>query len=263
MIKKPVIGIAYSDSSVRDNQMRIRTYVSRKYYRSVFLAGGLPILLPTIDPNFNNRLIAKNETEFPDSYNHLIEQYLNIVDAVVLAGGEDVDPRYQNEDPHPDLDLVNPFRDEFELALTKAVFKKKFNEKKLPVLGICRGIQVMAIALGGKIHQDIKNIQKLQHSQKAPRWATSHKIKIEPDTRLDKLMQSSEIFTNSFHHQAVKHVPDGFKVAAKTSDGIIEAMEFSGDHFMLGVQWHPEETCESDKFSARLFEGLVAAARKN
>ncbi|MGM0599168.1 MAG: gamma-glutamyl-gamma-aminobutyrate hydrolase family protein [Candidatus Rifleibacteriota bacterium] len=263
MKKRPVIGIAYSDSSVRDSQMRIRTYVSRKYYRSVFMADGLPVLLPTIDPNFNNRLAGENNLDFPESYDHILEQYLNMVDAVILAGGEDVDPRFQNEDPHPDIDLVNPFRDEFELALTRAVFNRKFTGRKLPVLGICRGIQVMTIALGGKIHQDIKNIQKLQHSQRAPRWATTHKIKIESSTRLAEIMQNSEIFTNSFHHQSVKDVPDGFKVSAQSSDGIIEAMEFSGDHFMLGVQWHPEETSETDRFSAQLFKGFVAAAKNN
>jgi putative glutamine amidotransferase len=263
MTKKPVIGIAYSDSSLRDNQMRIRTYVSRKYYRSIFMAGGLPILLPTVDPHFNKRLIDEENSDFRENYNHIIEQYLNMVDAIVLAGGEDVDPKFQNEDPHPSLDLVNPFRDEFELALTRAVFKRKFTRRKLPVLGICRGIQVMAIALGGKIHQDIKEIQKLQHSQNAPRWATSHKIAIESGSRLADIMQSSEIFTNSFHHQAVKDVPDGFKVVASSSDGIIEAMESAGDHFMLGVQWHPEETSEADEFSARLFKGFVTAAKSN
>ncbi len=260
MTKRPVIGITYSDSSLCDNSMRIRTYVSRKYYRAIYASGGLPILLPAIDPYLHASITGSNEA-FPKNYDHLVDQYLNMVDGLVFPGGEDVHPKYQNEDPHVKLDLVNPFRDEFELAMAKAAYSNTYNGKKLPALAICRGIQVMAIALGGIIHQDISDICKIQHSQQAPRWETSHKVSIKKGTRLEKLLNSDSIFTNSFHHQAVKKLPDGFIVSAQTSDNIIEAIEAQEQRFFVGVQWHPEETFDTDTSSKNLFKELIAAAK--
>jgi putative glutamine amidotransferase len=260
MTKRPVIGITYSDSSLRDNSMRIRTYVSRKYFRAIYASGGLPILLPAIDPYFHATITDSNEI-FPKNYDQLVDQYLNMVDGLVFPGGEDVHPKYQNEDPHVKLDLVNPFRDEFELAMAKAAYSRTYNGKRLPALGICRGIQVMAIALGGMIHQDISDICKMQHSQQAPRWETSHKISIKRETRLAKLLSTDSIFTNSFHHQAVKKLPKGFMASAHTADSIIEAIEAQEQRFFVGVQWHPEETFATDTHSKNLFKELVAAAQ--
>lgn len=259
MNKRPVIGIAYSDTAIRDNEMRLRTYVSRKYFRAVYRAGGLPLLLPAIDPRLNADL-QENPGDFPESYDHLVDAYLNMVDGLLIPGGEDVHPRFQGEDPHPKLDLVNPFRDEFELALVKAAHTRTYRGKKLPVLGICRGIQVLAIALGGSVYQDIAEVSKVQHAQKAPRWETSHKIKINQDSCLARELGADEIFTNSFHHQAVREVPPGFQVVAQTSDGIIEAIESSDANFFCGVQWHPEETYDTDVYSKNLFKALVKSA---
>ncbi|MDN5280298.1 MAG: putative glutamine amidotransferase [Clostridiales bacterium] len=259
MKKRPIIGIAYSDSSMRDNEMRLRTYVSRKYYRAIYRVGGLPVLLPSVDPKLNRKLNDSDQT-FPENYDHIIDNFLEMVDGVIIPGGEDVHPRYQGEDPHPELDLVNPFRDEFELAMVKAAFSKTYRGKKLPLLGICRGIQVLAIALGGEVHQDISDVRRVQHSQKSPRWETSHKISIENNSKLSKILGQSEIFTNSFHHQAVRKVPDQFNVVASTSDGIVEAIEFAKDRFIMGVQWHPEETFDTDVHSQKLFKALVEAA---
>ena len=248
MTERPLIGIFYADCAVRDNEMHIRTYVSRKYSNAVLLSGGDPILLPV--PFVHD--ISLNEIH------RLAERYIGLVDGILLAGGEDVHPKFQDEDPSPALGGVNPFRDEFELVAAELAY----NKFKKPMFGICRGIQVMAIALGGMVHQDITTMASLQHSQKAPRWAPSHFINIVPDTKLLKIAGDERIMVNSFHHQAVKAVPFGFSTAAETSDGIIEAIEsIDNKRFCLGVQWHPEETFESDKFSRALFKAFVDSCR--
>ena len=244
MAKRPLIGIIYSDCPVRDNEMRIRTYVSRKYSNAILLSGGDPILLPTpFTPGINDREL-----------NRLAERYLSMIDGLLLAGGEDVHPKFQNEDPIPALGCVNPFRDNFEIQTVKLAY----NNSNKPILGICRGIQVMAIALGGKVYQDIASIATIQHSQSSPRWAPSHFINFTSKTRLSKIAANKKIMVNSFHHQAVKKIPENFLISAKTSDGIIEAIELKDkNRFCLGVQWHPEELFDTDEFSKEIFKSFV------
>ncbi len=248
--KRPLIGIAYADSSVRDQEMRIRTYVSRKYFHAVQKAGGDPILLPA--PLL---LPGQNSREF---FERFVMRYLGLVDGLLMPGGEDVHPRFQGEDPLPTLDLVNPFRDEYELLLVE----RARSEFSLPVLGICRGCQVMAIALGGKVHQDLAGVAGVQHSQKAPRWSTSHQVSVVEGSQLARAVKSpsGKIFTNSFHHQAVKEVPAGFVASGHTGDGVIEAIESREARFFVGVQWHPEETFDGDEYSRNLFSSFITAA---
>jgi len=234
MSRKPLVGMTYADMAVRDNEMRIRTYCTRKYFQALQRAGAQVILLPPVE-------------EISE-----MNAYLDLIDGLVLPGGEDVDPRYQNEDPAPKLGIVNPLRDFFEIQITKLAYKRK-----IPTFGICRGIQVMAIALGGSVHQDISHLKVIQHSQNAPRWASSHKVKLSPTSFLKELIGCDEIFTNSFHHQAVNRIPKGFKAVGKTSDGIVEAIESEENLFFCGVQWHPEEMFFSDAYSKHLFEGFV------
>ena len=239
MNEKPIIGITYSDAAKRDNEMRVRTYCSRKYYMAIQNAGAEAILLPPVTD--------------PES----ITRYLSLVDGLLFPGGGDVDPRFQNEDPSPKLGMVNPFRDEFEIKIAKEAYKKK-----VPSLGICRGLQVMTIALGGKVHQDISSFQKIQHSQNAPRWGTSHKVTIVENTLLKSLVKGSEIFTNSFHHQTVRKLPAKLIASAHTADGSIEGIESKDKRLFIGVQWHPEELVNSNIHSANLFKYFVEAVKK-
>jgi len=250
--RRPVIGIAYADSSVRDNEMRIRTYVSRKYFHAVQMAGGLPVLLPAP--------ARPGESFTQADMQSFVDRYLGMIDGLLLPGGEDVHPRYQGEDPATALDLVNPFRDEFELTLARTAYE----QHKTPVLGICRGCQVIAIALGGKVHQDLSGIARVQHAQKSPRWAVSHQVKLESASRLADICRqpSHDLFTNSFHHQAVKDLPPGFICSAHAGDGVVEAIECENERFYIGVQWHPEETFTGDLASRQLFTSLIEAASR-
>lgn len=233
----PLVGITYSDTAFRDQEMRLRTYVTRKYFQAVQRAGADVILLP------------------PSMQPTTWQRYLDLIDGLLLPGGEDIDPRYMAEDPSPHLGLVNPLRDVFELEMARLAYAAR-----KPTLGICRGVQVMAVALGGKLHQHVPDLPKaIQHSQQGPRWSTSHRVRVEPGSRLATWLGTTELFTNSFHHQAVRHPPAGLKVVAVAGDGLPEALEAVDGRIFVGVQWHPEETCLSDEPSRRLFREFVAA----
>ena len=234
----PIIGMTYSDMAVRDEQMKVRTYCTRKYYVSLQQAGAQVILLP---PTKDENCFAK---------------YLEIVDGILLPGGEDVDPRYQGEDPHQSLGIVNPLRDEYEILLVK-----KAAAQGIPVLGICRGIQVLAMALGGSIHQDLLGIQNIQHEQNAPRWAPSHKVELKKNSRLASWLAADNLYTNSFHHQAVRDVPEGFRISGWTSDGVVESIEHE-ELCLVGVQWHPEEMSHCEVLAARIFQEFVNDVKK-
>ncbi len=257
-MRKPVIGMAYSDCATRDHEMRVRTYCTHKYYQALQKAGAQVILLPPVS----------DDTDF--------ENALLMVDGVLLPGGEDIDPIWQGEAPVPGLGLVNPWRDEYELRLAKTCY-----DCSIPLLGICRGIQVMAVALGGKLHQDIKTLPEvLKHEQQAPRWYPSHEVEVESPsllsswlfstpreasriprrtTRKEAYEQSTrKIRVNSFHHQTVKVVPEGCRVTAYAPDRQIEAIEaVDTQQVYVGVQWHPEELFDSDALSRALFGGFV------
>lgn len=208
--------------------------MKRDYSRAIVKAGGIPILLPSEGIPHINRLITK-------------------IDGLLLSGGGDVDPALFGEEPHRHLGNVTPERDHFEFQLAKAMLQ---GEK--PMLGICRGMQVINIAAGGNIYQDIYSQCQapiLQHSQRAPAQHASHFIQLEKGSILQSIMGEKSVKVNSYHHQAVKDVPDPFVVSARSSDGIIEAIESSTHRFVVGVQWHPEAL--RDAYSSKLFAEFI------
>ena len=189
------------------------------------------------------------------------EHILARVDAVLLTGGADVDPQLYGEAPHETFESAEAGRDAFEIALSRAAVKSG-----TPLLAICRGMQVLNVAMGGTLIQDIPSqvAGALPHSVLEPRFAIAHEVWVARGTLLSKLladhMEDGETcHVNSRHHQAVKIAAPGFDVTATSPDGVVEAMEQEGAPFCVAVQWHPENFWRTGEFRA-LFEGLVEAA---
>jgi len=223
------------------DQQEKRFFVPRAYVQAVIKAGGIPAVLPGA---------GTIKTVTP---------YLNVINGLVLTGGVDVDPGLFDEEPQPGLGEVSPDRDRFEIVLIKAALRKD-----LPVLGICRGIQVLNVAFGGSVIQHIPSTVRkpLKHSQSAPRWHPTHRVYIDAGSVLAGILKANTALVNSFHHQAVKELAKGFIVSARSSDGVIEAIEYPGRRFVVGVQWHPECMTKKDRKSRLLFKAFLAACGK-
>ena len=233
---RPVIGITanFSDG---------KATLADAYYRSVLEAGGVPLLIPP----------------YPER-EPLIET-LSHIDALLLTGGADIDPRYMGEEPdYSLLHNINTARDEQELLLAQLA-----NARSLPILGICRGVQAVAAAFGGSVHQDIYaalGSHLIAHDQEpVERGVATHDVAILPGSRLFGLFGKEQLAVNTFHHQAVSRVPEGFAVVATSSDGVIEAIEAVDGRSIIGVQWHPESfIMVGDESMMPLFRWLVGEA---
>ena len=224
---QPVIGIT---GNYEDNICKL----SHGYFQSVVEAGGVPMIIPPVEDA------------------NTLDNTLDRIDALILSGGGDINPLFGGDEPSPRLRGINQKRDLPELMITRLAYNRQ-----IPILGICRGIQALAVALGGKVAQDISIQANVKHSQDADRAEQTHSIKIAEDSILHSLYGEEKIYVNSFHHQAVKDTGDKFRVVAKSSDGIIEAMESSEYKSIIGVQWHPE--CLEDGMP--LFRWLVEEAK--
>lgn len=223
---KPVIGIT-TNAGGEDFSLR------QRYCEQVVRAGGIPVLLT------------------PEIPLESMAQQLNICDAIIFSGGGDHNPLWMGEDPLPDLHSINPQRDNHELPLCRLAYNRH-----LPMLGICRGIQTLAIALGGHVKQHIST--NIKHSQDAPKSEATHAITIVEDSELYNIYKENKIFVNSFHHQAVDNPGPRFRTTATSADGVIEAIESAEYHQILGVQWHPEQM-EDDGLP--IFRWLVNSAQ--
>ena len=225
--KRPVIGITgnYEDLTCK---------LGRGYYQSVVAAGGVPVVIP------------------PVADKHVVINTLEHVDALILSGGGDINPLWAGEEPSPKLHGINQERDLPELLIARLAYNRQ-----IPMLGICRGIQTLATAFGGKVAQDISDVATIKHSQDADRSEPTHTVIVDEESQLFDIYKSAKLMVNSFHHQAVAEAGDKFKVVAKSPDGIIEAMESSEFKSILGVQWHPE--CLEEGLP--LFQWLVNEAK--
>lgn len=161
---------------------------------------------------------------------------LETIDALLLTGGGDFNPLWADEEPSPALHNINNVRDLPELLITRLAF-----DRQIPMLGICRGVQTLAMALGGRVHQDISHDPtNYRHSQDADRSEPTHTVEIEKGSVLYNIYNKEKIFVNSFHHQAVAAPGERFKITARALDGVVEAIESNEHKAVLGVQWHPE-----------------------
>jgi putative glutamine amidotransferase len=232
---RPIIGIT---ASIEGSSIQ----VNRDNSDAVYQSGGLPLVIPyTTDLT-------------------VLQQTIGLIDGLLLSGGGDINPMLFGEEPHRRLGSINQERDDLEISLIRLML-----DENKPILGICRGSQILNIAAGGNMYQDIYaqlDGEILQHSQQASREHTSHYVHIKPGTKLHELLGHSKIKVNSFHHQAVKDMAPGFHVSGIASDGVIEAFESSQHNFVFGIQWHPENLYRVDKLARCLFHSFIAACRK-
>ena len=175
-------------------------------------------------------------------------------DGLLLPGGGDMDPKFYGQERIPACGEPNPLRDAAEPLLLRA-----FLAADKPVLGICRGIQVMNAVLGGDLYQDIKPFEHLPHND---HWAKVHTVTVRRGTLLSRILGQDTVLVNSQHHQAVDRVAPGFTLAALSEDGIVEAIEKPDAGFCLGVQWHPEWLSDADPAMQGLFDAFVNACSK-
>ena len=230
-MNKPIIGVT---SHV---ELDYKHTLSNDYIQAVIQAGGIPVILP----------IGIDED---------VSQIASSIDALLLTGGGDIDPTLFGEEPHPKLGTISPGRDQLEPAIIKEML-----DADKPILAICRGIQILNIALGGDMYQDIYSQHEnelLQHSQKATRYHLAHYVKAKEGSLLASVAGTDEFKVNTYHHQSVRHVPYPLEVCGVASDGIIEAIESKGHSFVLGVQWHPEGLAvNGDSIAKRIFTRFV------
>lgn len=241
---KPRIGITCNTLLVEGAVQPgiTRTFVNSAYIESIALAGGIPFLLPPVQDL------------------ELIRGQVSTVDGLLLSGGPDVDPLLYGEEPLLKLETVNKARDAYEVALIKEA-----GQARKPLLGICRGIQMINVAYGGTLYQDLSYSKdcRIRHAQ-ATTQSTDlwHHVEIGESTILAQIIGQKEMLVNSYHHQAVNKAAPGFIVAAQAKDQVVEAIERPGDHFVLGVQWHPELLTRQNPLMLSLFQAFIAQAKK-
>ncbi len=234
-MSKPIIGITCMVNLQDGRQMQNETYV-----QAVLKAGGTPVLLPAVEDEV------------------VIERHLQMIDGLLVSGGPDIDPQLFGEQPIPALGAVVPVMDQYEMTLLRLALAAD-----KPILGICRGEQILNAAAGGTLHQDIYSslASLLKHRQDAPRPFRSHAITITEGTKLAAILGTTKTLVNSFHHQAVAQPAPGFVVSALAPDGIIEGIESTSHRFVLGVQWHPEGMWNAVINYDQLFLAFIAAAK--
>jgi putative glutamine amidotransferase len=238
-VPAPLIGVS---TSITIDEYPERAFVNSAYLRAVEQAGGVPVLLaPPLSAAAHEALWAR-------------------LDGLVLTGGGDIAPSRFGEAPHPKTALVSPDRDGLELDLVDRALRDD-----VPFFAICRGLQVLNVALGGSLHQHVPDVfgDAVQHAQPDKRHVASHDVKLQTEgTRLGTIVGASELRVNSFHHQAVCRLGRDLKDVAWAPDNVIEALEHTDRRrFVVAVQWHPEDLVGHDAAARALFTAVVDAAR--
>jgi putative glutamine amidotransferase len=239
-MKRPLIGVSCMNSG--DPRINGVMAVRTPYLRAIEAAGGVPLLI-----HLSDDLEA-------------VRALYELCAGILLPGGDDVDPAYFGEEPHPQLGDVDRQRDEVELALARWS-----REDRKPLLGICRGLQVINVAFGGSLYQDIPSQlpAALDHraNTKLLQWdVLTHSIALEPDSWLAERLSADELMGNTMHHQSVKALAPGMRVVGQAPDGVVEALEGTGEQLVVALQCHPEHLWSAaEPRWRRLFEGFVAA----
>lgn len=240
---RPLIGIPAATLAEPEPGAAPTYRFNGNYPTALAASGALPVIIPLDLPA------------------DALREIFSRLDGLCLAGGVDVDPAHYDELPHLALGQVDPARDRAELMLARWALAAD-----MPILGICRGIQLLNVAAGGSLYQDIpaQLPAAARHDFKlaeVPWEQPTHRVQVTADSRLATILGATELMTNSYHHQALKRVAEGFQVTARTDDGTIEGIEHRGPEFVVGVQWHPEGMFRSDAYARRIFEAFVRACR--
>lgn len=236
---RPLIGVTMNGNL---EEKAPKCTLGYDYIKAVEMAGGIPILIPVI----------KGAPH--------IENYVSMLDGLLLTGGADIEPDFFGEETLPEIEEIEIHRDRMELQLFEAARKKQ-----IPIFGICRGAQVINVAMGGTLYQDIySQISGVkQHSgQDVAREDEMHSVEIPEHTALKRILGDTRIGVNSFHHQSVKDLGRGLIVNAVSEDGIIEGVESVEDGFIIGVQWHPENMVEKHPVMKELFTSFITECNR-
>ena len=234
--RRPVIGIsdAYRDET--------NAAVPRSYVNAVLMTGGIPVVIP----------LMQDDNE--------IAELLNSLDGIIFTGGEDFDPAYYKENPIPQMGKVNAPRDRFDLRLLRLAA-----ERGVPILGICRGVQLINIGFGGTLYQDLSaqySDKSIRHRQSQSSVEASHSVIVEDNTHFSDIVKERMLMVNSSHHQAIKDVAQGFRIAGKSPDKIVEVIEkIDDENWILGVQFHPEMRVTRDNAMRLIFQRFIDEAR--
>lgn len=216
--------------------------INQSYVRALTAAGCAPVLIPILDDDDRLRTIYER------------------LDGIVFPGGADVAPQEYGEEPIDNVNIIEAPRDRTELTLARWAFADD-----LPTLGICRGQQVLNVALGGTLYQDLRHqgVTTVEHSDADGRARTAllHRVRLDPGSRLAQLIDETSVDVNSLHHQAVKAIAPPLRVTGKSEDGVIESLESDERRFLIAVQWHPEEI-DDLPWVQRLFAGFARAAAR-
>ncbi len=232
---KPIIGILTDIDSDKNVSM------PNSYIRVIEKAGGLPIVIPYVNDKEN------------------IKKYVELCDGILFSGGADVCPIHYGEEARDVCGATEPQRDEIELAFFDVVFGTS-----KPILGVCRGLQFINVALGGTLYQDLDTDapSSVVHRRKEKMFDCYHSVRIVDSTFLSELLGKEELCVNSFHHQAIKTLGKGLVPAALAADGIVEALSHKGEQYLRAYQWHPERIDDESEDSHRIFSDFIDACIK-
>jgi putative glutamine amidotransferase len=252
-VARPVIGISTGQIVIASGGLAGAGYTgcTADYVDAVVASGGVPFQLPLCDVG---------------AQDGIAEDQVAPLDGLILSGGSDIVPFFFGEEPHPALAETMPLRDHHEFALLAAA-----RARHIPVLAICRGIQVLNVALGGTLYQDLpaQVAGAIKHNQSTHRTVPTHHVNVSRPSRLADILGAAitetgdRVAVTSFHHQAVKDVATGLTAVAVAEDGVIEAVEASDGSWLVGVQWHPEMSHRGDQASMDIFTAFVSACAQH
>lgn len=237
---EPIIGLAGNLLEERNSSGIERSYVNDDYVAATARSGAIPLILPLVRDL------------------RLVERQMEGIHGLLVPGGYDVDPLLYGEEPRARLGYVYRDTDLFQLETIRLALKRR-----MPVLAICKGIQLLNVLCGGTLNQDLSEVpgKPLKHDQEMKRSVPSHTVTAEEGSIVRRLLGAS-FPTNSFHHQTLKEIGEGLRVTARSADGAVEAVEMDGFPFVVGVQWHPEMMMSGGDAMLPLFQAFVGAAER-